>query len=116
MEIDVAPQPSLQRPGFTTEVMPISWLSPAPPAHAEAKVEKTLKKIWGDGPGTCMVCLEECDDVIGSAWLHRQPSAAAENEKEGRMKEAGKCGISACAACLKTYFSVSGEDIASQAI
>lgn len=105
-EIAVAPPPSPPRPRFTTNNFTPITPPPAPPAHTEENTEDPLKKVLGDGPGTCMVCLEDCEDVVGSAWLHPQPSAAAENEKEESNKESDQCGVSACAACLKTYFTV----------
>lgn len=105
-EIAVAPPPSPPRPRFTTNNFTPITPPPAPPARTEENTEDPLKKVLGDGPGTCMVCLEDCEDVVGSAWLHPRPSAAAENEKEESNKESDKCGVSACAACLKTYFTV----------
>lgn len=53
-----------------------------------------------------MVCLEDCEDVIGSTWLHPRPSAPVEGTIEDTVDE---CGVSACAMCLKTYFTVSFE-------
>ncbi|CAM9340791.1 unnamed protein product [Scytosiphon promiscuus] len=44
-----------------------------------------------------MVCLEDCDDVVGPAWLH--PS------KPLGWREIDDCTIPACLACLKTYFT-----------
>eukprot|EP00903_Cladosiphon_okamuranus_P020275 g18606.t2 len=51
-----------------------------------------------------MVCLEECEDVIGSTWLHPRPSTPVDVE-DVSMKEVDACEVSACAACLKTYFT-----------
>lgn len=77
----------------------------------EKEESATPKKRLGTGSGTCMVCLEECEDVIGSAWLHLPLSTAAGGHgEEGdgvNSKKVDECGVSACAACLKTYFTVS---------
>lgn len=62
-----------------------------------------------------MVCLEDCDDIVGPAWLHPgRPmplSSAARREEEKKQGEApvkiDDCVVSACLACLKTYFTVS---------
>lgn len=55
-----------------------------------------------------MVCLEDCEDVVGSAWLHpRSSTTAAEKDDDGATEQTDGCAVSSCAACLKTYFTVS---------
>lgn len=88
-------------------------ISPAAPPLSETKIEVVKKSgIPGTGPGTCMVCLEDCDDILGSAWLHQprrvsQPDAAEEEDKH--KKNLHDCAVAACVACLKTYFTVRRE-------
>lgn len=81
-------------------------LTPAPLATEEksecGKEPPVAEKIPGTGPGTCLVCLEDCEDVVGAAWLHPPIHEAG----AGVANRVGDCPVSACLACLKTYFTV----------
>lgn len=80
----------------------------------EAQTKESAGAALGAVCGTCMVCLEDCDDVLGPAWLHPYRSmpvsspAGGEERKEGEIHVGSDdCAVSACLACLKTYFTVS---------
>lgn len=70
-----------------------------PPAPEE---QLSPKKVPATAPGKCIVCLEDCDEVLGAGWLHQQWLSAGQADE----RKAPSCAVSSCVACLKTYFEV----------
>lgn len=90
---------------------PVSVEDSTPRPKAEEKEDAKEEsadsnKVPETGPGACMVCLEDCDNVLGSAWLHRLAASASASDVGGT-----DCTVTACVSCLKTYFTVRRDRI-----
>lgn len=80
-----APPPTVE----PTQLKASAAKEPSPPGNVPATA-----------PGKCMVCLEDCKEVLGADWLHQEASVG------GGRGGAAVCAVSACVSCLKTYFEV----------
>ncbi|CAM9511718.1 unnamed protein product [Ectocarpus sp. 4 AP-2014] len=78
--------------------------TPRPKAEEEKEDAKQQSadsnKVPGTGPGACIVCLEDCDNVVDSDWLHRLAASSSASDVGGT-----DCTVTACISCLKTYFT-----------
>ncbi|CAB1120973.1 unnamed protein product [Ectocarpus sp. CCAP 1310/34] len=109
IEMRQVPEPSplsterVPSPPAPPEPVSVGDSNPRPKAEEkeDAKEESAYSnKVPGTGPGACMVCLEDCDNVLGSAWLHPLAASASASDVEGT-----NCTVTACVSCLKTYFT-----------